>query len=390
MHRHGGPRYPLTLLVLLAAAGGQEPVRQLHVDARILHWEQGRCNLSLVCTVAGASNVSYNWSCTGGPPGALEHQPWLHLQVHGDADPAVCCCNASNPVSWSTASTDVVAACRAAAPGLVSILLWWGVALGLALAISVALVVTCYWRRKREKDPPRGHVEQTLTVYEDVGKAQTSQDANTTSEATVGGNTIYAVICTNAKAPSCPQEPKSCTIYSTVQPTRKVRLPRRDSGPSAAAQKPGSPRFVNRVLGSLSRSCLMAGSRSAPQSPLKRKRLDPALVSTAYAEVTGTRPALVPPVADLAPSSCWPPPLLVPQLPQQDLPFPMGLFSRSTQSTSSTHHDPTWQSQGLARDGNSQTWVFARMQTPAAPWRLSCEGRRKESVMETCLRRRWM
>ncbi|KAM6229089.1 natural killer cell receptor 2B4-like isoform 6-T6 [Spheniscus humboldti] len=329
MHRHGGPRYPLTLLVLLAAAGGQEPpecreqavsadsvlqllpekppqgwtkvdwrveldgghlhriltaekskvvspsmghfsrrsvfqqetlslqispvstadsgvykaefentsgvvtvlcfrvsvwepVRQLHVDARILHWEQGRCNLSLVCTVAGASNVSYNWSCTGGPPGALEHQPWLHLQVHGDADPAVCCCNASNPVSWSTASTDVVAACRAAAPGLVSILLWWGVALGLALAISVALVVTCYWRRKREKDPPRGHVEQTLTVYEDVGKAQTSQDANTTSEATVGGNTIYAVICTNAKAPSCPQEPKSCTIYSTVQPTRKV------------------------------------------------------------------------------------------------------------------------------------------------------------------------
>ncbi|XP_019328728.1 PREDICTED: natural killer cell receptor 2B4-like, partial [Aptenodytes forsteri] len=74
-----------------------EPVRQPHVDARILHWEQGLCNLSLVCTVAGASNVSYNWSCTGGPPGALEHQPWPHLQVHGDADPTVCCCNASNP-----------------------------------------------------------------------------------------------------------------------------------------------------------------------------------------------------------------------------------------------------------------------------------------------------
>lgn len=37
--------------------------------------------------------------------------------------------------------------------------------------------------------------------------------------------------------------------------------------------------------------CLMAGSRSAPQpSSVKKKRLDPALVSTAYVEVTGTEP----------------------------------------------------------------------------------------------------
>ncbi|XP_059688073.1 natural killer cell receptor 2B4-like [Gavia stellata] len=236
-----------------------EPVRPPRLEARILHWEQGRCNLSLLCTVPGAGNVSYSWSCTGHPPGALEHQPRLHLQVRGDADPTVCHCNASNPVSSSTGNVDVDAACRAAAPGLFSIVPWWAVAvsLGLALAISVALV-TYYWWRKRGKDPPGGHDEQTLTVYEEVGKTQTCRDPNGTSEATMGGNTVYAVISTKTQGPSHPQEPESSTIYSTVQPTRK------------------------------------------PPS-LKRKTLDPALVSTAYVEDTRGSRRWCPPLQTLPP-----------------------------------------------------------------------------------------
>ncbi|NXF53569.1 CD244 protein, partial [Oceanites oceanicus] len=263
-----------------------EPVRQPRLEARVLRQERGRCNISLVCTVPGAGNVSYSWSCSGDPAGALEHRPWLHLQVHGDADPTVCCCNASNPGGWSAASADIAAACRAAAPGLFSIVPWWAVAisLGLALATSVALVVTCYWRRKQGKDPPGGHVEQTLTVYKEVDKAQSGQDPTGTSEATTGGNTIYAVICSKTQqGPSRPQEPESCTIYSTVQPTRKVRLPRCDPSPETRVPpvcQPGAGFTVPFV------HCLTAGSRSAPQSsPLRRKRLDPALVSTAYVEV---------------------------------------------------------------------------------------------------------
>ncbi|XP_010084050.1 PREDICTED: CD48 antigen-like, partial [Pterocles gutturalis] len=89
------------------------------------------------------------------------------------------------------------------------------------------------------------HVEQTPTVYEEVGRARTRQDPNGTSEATAGGNTIYAVICTKTQGSSRPPDPGSCTIYSTIQPTRK-------------------------------------------SSSLKKK-LDPALVSTAYVEVTGSR-----------------------------------------------------------------------------------------------------
>ncbi|GAB0200931.1 natural killer cell receptor 2B4-like [Grus japonensis] len=93
----------------------QDPVGQPHLEARILQQEQSWCNLSLHCTVPNTGNVSYNWSCTGDPPAALGHQPRLQLQVRGDTDPTVCCCNMSNLVSWSMASTDVVAACHSAA-----------------------------------------------------------------------------------------------------------------------------------------------------------------------------------------------------------------------------------------------------------------------------------
>ncbi|XP_074020506.1 natural killer cell receptor 2B4-like [Numenius arquata] len=272
-----------------------EPLGQPHLETHILHREQDLCNLSLLCTVPGATNVSYSWSCNRGPPGAQGHQPWLHLQVPGDSDPTVCLCNATNLVSWSTATTDVTAACHAA-PGLLSILPWWAVAvtLLLALAISVAIVVTRYWWRKRRKDPPAGQVEQTITVYEEVGKTRTGQvpPQNGTSETPVEGNTIYAVI-TKTQGPSHPREPETCTIYSMIQPSRKVRLPGCDRGLSAVATETCVPSFCHRgdwfTVPLL--HCLMAASPSAPQSPsLKRKRLDPALVSTAYVEVTGARP----------------------------------------------------------------------------------------------------
>ncbi|XP_052654095.1 natural killer cell receptor 2B4-like [Harpia harpyja] len=129
-----------------------EPVHSLHLETHILDWEQGWCNLSLVCTVSGAGNVSYSWSCSGDPWGALEHQPWLHLQVHGDANPTVCRCNVSNPVSWSTDSTNITAAsCQAVASGVslsycrVKGLLWL-LLLG-SLVAAVAITHVLVWQR---------------------------------------------------------------------------------------------------------------------------------------------------------------------------------------------------------------------------------------------------
>ncbi|NWT46291.1 CD244 protein, partial [Chroicocephalus maculipennis] len=158
-----------------------EPVPQPRLETRVLQREQNRCNVSLLCTVPGAdANVSYSWSCSGDPLGALEHQPRLHLQVLGDADATVCRCNASNLASWGTASADLAAACRHTATGLFNIVPWWAVAVSLllALVISVAIAVTCYrWRKRREDGlaAPLGDVEPSMTVYEEVGKAQTGQ-----------------------------------------------------------------------------------------------------------------------------------------------------------------------------------------------------------------------
>ncbi|XP_010185823.1 PREDICTED: natural killer cell receptor 2B4, partial [Mesitornis unicolor] len=189
----------------------------------------------------------------------------FNVSVPGDADPIVCSCNASNPVSWSTASADTSGACNVTDAGF----LWWAVAvsLGLALTVSIALVVICCWRRKRGKDPPAGPIEEALTIYEEVGKAPTIRNPgflpqNRSGKSAVEGNTIYAVVCATEQEPRHPKEPESCTIYSVIQP-RKV------SGFWAP------------------HPTLTGSSCSASQSPsLRRKRLDPALMSTAYAEVT--------------------------------------------------------------------------------------------------------
>ncbi|XP_010006093.1 PREDICTED: natural killer cell receptor 2B4, partial [Chaetura pelagica] len=217
-----------------------EPVPQPHLETRVLLRELGHCNLFLLCTLPGTQHVSYSWFCSGGPWGALGHQPQLNLQVEEDVEPTVCQCNVSNPVSWSTSSTDLGATCGTA--GHFSFIPYGVVALILVISI-VLIVFFCWWWRKRGKKPPGEDMEQTSTIYAEVGKGRSSRDPDGTSEATRGERTIYASICTEPQGPRHPQEPELSTIYSTVQHSRK-------------------------------------------SSSAKKKRLDPALVSTVYTEVT--------------------------------------------------------------------------------------------------------
>ncbi|XP_040394960.1 natural killer cell receptor 2B4-like isoform X3 [Cygnus olor] len=253
-----------------------EPVSQPNLQVRMLQQEQGWCNISLLCSVPGAANVSYSWSHDGAPLGHGNV-----LSVHGDSEPRTYVCNASNPVSCSTASIDTATVCLP--PGAVSSILWWAVAVPLVLAVSIVAFVACWcWRKRRKASSaaPPEHIEPSLTVYEEVGKVQAGQDLNRNREANAVGNTIYAVVSTKAQVglqprggnlggplgrglpllpiicfsshvltvlpwqgPRSFQEPQTCTIYSTIQATKK--------SPS-----------------------------------IRRKKLDPALVCTAYTEPT--------------------------------------------------------------------------------------------------------
>ncbi|XP_035202503.1 natural killer cell receptor 2B4-like isoform X2 [Oxyura jamaicensis] len=216
-----------------------EPVGQPHLDSHLLQQEQGWCNFSLLCSVPRATKVSYSWSRDGEP---LGHGNML--SVHGDAEPSTYVCNASNPASWSTASINSTTVCFPPAAGLPIPL--WAVAVFLVLVVSIVTFVACWCWRKRRKESsaaPPEHVEPSLTVYEEVGKVQAGQVLNGNREANAVGNTIYAVVSSKAQGPRSFQEPQTCTIYSTIQANKK--------SPS-----------------------------------IRRKKLDPALVCTAYTEPT--------------------------------------------------------------------------------------------------------
>ncbi|XP_010722176.1 natural killer cell receptor 2B4-like isoform X4 [Meleagris gallopavo] len=222
-----------------------EPVGSPHLERHVLQQEQEWCSFQLSCAVPGATAVSYSWSRDSEPLGNQSV-----LEVPKDVQPGLYVCNVSNPASWSTASIDMAAACTQT--GLFGAVPWWAVIVMLVLAVCIAGSTTYWcWRRRRRKDRPAAptspappeHTEQSLTVYEEVGKLQTGQEPNGNSEAHVVGNTVYAVVNPKGQRPRSPQKPESCTIYSTVQ--HRMR----------------SPSF-------------------------KRKKLDRALVSTAYMEVT--------------------------------------------------------------------------------------------------------
>ncbi|XP_021232367.1 natural killer cell receptor 2B4-like [Numida meleagris] len=238
-----------------------DPVGIPRLETQVLQQEEGRCRLQLSCTVPGATAVSYSWS----------HNTELLgnesvLLVHEDVQPKLYVCNVSNPVGWSTASIDTATVCSWT--GLFDAFPWWAVTLLLVVVVCTAGSITYWLWRRRKKDhlaartppAPSAYAEPPLTVYQEVGRTRTGQEPNGNSEAHVVGNTVYAVVQPRGQQrPRCPQEPESCTIYSTVQ--------HRTKSPS-----------------------------------LKRKKLEPALVSTAYMEVTAPLRRWRPPPQSTSPS----------------------------------------------------------------------------------------
>ncbi|XP_056366564.1 natural killer cell receptor 2B4 [Oenanthe melanoleuca] len=221
-----------------------DPIPEPSLESQILEWDRGWCRLSLLCSSPGNGNVSIRWECpeeppefpksTGSPnstePPEFPGSPSQRFQwVPEDAEPQICLCNLSNAAGWRAAPAPLTCA---GIPGNFG--LWAGLGGAAGLILILILILGLCWRRRRRRkensreDPPgapAGPPEQPLTVYAEVG----AKNPPRTSEAPVEGATIYAVVTPRTlENPRHREEPGDFTVYATVQrpPSIKKRLDR--------------------------------------------------------------------------------------------------------------------------------------------------------------------
>ncbi|XP_032938500.1 uncharacterized protein LOC117008635 [Catharus ustulatus] len=218
-----------------------DPIPEPSLQSQILQQDRGWCLLSLYpipepSLKSQIQQRDQGWcllSLLCSSPGNGNRFQW----ISEDAEPQICHCNLSNPAGWRAAQTSLTCT------GILGNLgLWAALGVGLIL-ILVLIVMLGVWRRKRRKensreDPPgapAGSLEP-LSVYAEVGARNASMPRKD------DGTTIYTTVTPRTlEHPRNREQPGSVTVYATVQ-------------------RPSS---------------------------MKRKRLERALVSTAYLEDNG-------------------------------------------------------------------------------------------------------
>ncbi|CAM5174736.1 unnamed protein product [Eretmochelys imbricata] len=198
-------------------------VQQPNLTVLSAHQELGQCNITLSCSVPGADTVSYSWS--QGMSRILSdrdrqlpgYQSLLHVVINADSGDVFYRCNASNRASWEADTVDVKPLCNSPATDFFQkVPLWAIVAAGLGLLLlltTLTVIFLCKHRKKRSSckdgDPP-------LTLYEEVEDSCTRRHANGNAQGRTVGNTIYAEINCNLKA-------ADFTVYAAVQRPSSVK-----------------------------------------------------------------------------------------------------------------------------------------------------------------------
>nr|XP_042699181.1 natural killer cell receptor 2B4-like isoform X2 [Chrysemys picta bellii] len=198
-------------------------VRQPNIMVLSAHAELGQCNVTLSCSVPGADRVTYGWSRgTSWIPSDWDHQlhghqSLLHVVINANSSDVFYRCNARNRASWATNTVDVKLLCDSPATDFFQkVPLWAIVAAGLGLLLlltTLALIFLCKHRKKqrssKDGDPP-------LTIYEEVEDARPRRNANGHAQSRIEGNTIYAEI-------NCSPQVGDFTVYASVQRPPSVK-----------------------------------------------------------------------------------------------------------------------------------------------------------------------
>ncbi|KAM9406418.1 CD48 antigen-like isoform 1-T1 [Salvelinus alpinus] len=191
----------------------QEPILKIAIQTDIKHLANHSCTVRLVCNVSRYLNITYTWERDNEMYGDTQ-------QIHFSLSPAErdisVKCNASNLVSWKTASATVKCSNDTTTPGLVWYTIYIGVSVGgaVVLILTVAVAV-CYCRGRSNTEDLTDN-----TIYADVMDNTKSRDTRSNSQ--VNPISIYETVSDLV----IPRLNKPQTLYD------KITFGRREAHPS--------------------------------------------------------------------------------------------------------------------------------------------------------------
>ncbi|KAJ8377187.1 hypothetical protein SKAU_G00077670 [Synaphobranchus kaupii] len=162
--------------------------------------DSGSCNITLICSVNGGSQVALSWSRNGQNVAGVENR--TTLTAPPTLTEEIYVCTATNPIS-SQSNSVTVRPCRD-----ISNYLKYIAAGGGGLLVVAMVVITLMSVRKKSKT---GEAEEDGTVYAEVGDIAQKPSVYSQSPHPGDINTCYDVI----KGTGSPTAPS--TVYDTVK-----------------------------------------------------------------------------------------------------------------------------------------------------------------------------
>ncbi|XP_029616281.1 natural killer cell receptor 2B4-like isoform X2 [Salmo trutta] len=190
-----------------------EPILKMEIQTDIKLLANHSCTVRLVCNVSRYPNITYTWERDNEIYGDAQQIHFSLSPAEGDISVK---CNASNLVSWKTASTTVKCSNDTTTTGLAWNSIYLGVSVGgaVVLILTVAVAVCCCRGRSNTEDLTDN------TIYADV--MDNTRMKHTISKSQVNPISIYETVNDLV----IPRLDKPQTLYD------KITFGRREAHPS--------------------------------------------------------------------------------------------------------------------------------------------------------------